>query len=211
VYYYNGASFQFVASGSNGTISPPTTQARVRLQVIEESGNVRVQIFIDTDMDGKWDITNEWLSTIGVGSSGNVGINGYRNAIADDFKYFNGTLYLADRPVIGTSVRLLGRATPNTIYQGVCSLGRSTGIPLAANRAIPVDFDPLFQVSVSTPAVFQFAGLTTSSGDFTLNFNIPNVPQLNGITVWSSAVTLTTTPFGFVDITPDVEINFTNV
>lgn len=209
VYYYNGASFQFVATGSNGAISPPTLQARVRLQVIEEpsTSNVRVQIFIDTDMNGKWDITNEWLSTLGIGSSGKVGINGYRNAIADDFKYFNSTLYLADRPTIGSSVRLLGRASPNAPYQGVCSLGNTTGIPLSASRAIPVDYDPLLILSLSTPPVFAFSGITSASGDYTLTFNIPNLNQLVGLTVWGSAFTFNPSPFGFVDIAPDVQID----
>jgi hypothetical protein len=207
VYFYNGASFQFVASGSNGAITPPTLQARVRLQVIEEGANVRVQIFIDTDMDGKWNITNEWMSTLGIGTSGMVGINGYRNAIADDFKYFNGTLYLADRPVIGTAARLLGRGTPNTPFQGVCSLGNSTGIPLSASRAIPVDLDPLLILSLSTPTVFAFSGITSATGDFTMTFNIPALASLSGLTVWGSAFTFSTAPFGFIDIMPDTEIN----
>jgi len=205
-YFYNGSSFSPVATSPSyyADISPPTKRARVRLQVIEESTDVRVQLFLDTDVDGKWDATREWRSTYGIGSTGKIGICGYRNAIADDLKYFNATLYLADPPKVGNFARLIGRGLPNETYVGACSFGHS-GFPVGPGHVVPLDLDPLFWTSLATPVIFQnFVGITSATGGFTMSLNIPPIPQLAGITIWSSAAVITAN--GFQEIAPDVEI-----
>jgi len=200
VYYQGGGNVM------TGTISPVTKAARARLQVIEEAAAVRVQVFIDTDLDGLWDIVRSSTTTSGTGTSGGVGINGARSALADDLKYFNATLYLNGTPKIGTSVTLNGRGIPNEPYVGACSFG-NTGFPIGAGRTVPLDLDSLFWASLATPSIFQnFLGLTSASGDFTMTLNIPPIPQLAGITIWTSAVTVTVA--GFQEIAPDVEITF---
>lgn len=200
--YYQGGGSAFMS----GAISPVTTVARARMQVFEEGSSVRVQVFIDTNMDGLWDITKSALTSNGIGATGGVGINGARSARADDLKYFNAILYLNGTPKVGTSVTLKGRASINQPYIGACSLGHA-GTPLGAGRAIPLDLDGLFWASLSNPAVFSnFIGLTDMKGDFTMTLNIPAIPQLVGLTVWSTAVTATIQ--GIIDIAPDVQITF---
>jgi hypothetical protein len=207
VYYYNGASHTFVAAGSNGTIAPPALRVRARLQVIEEAPNVRVQIFLDTNLDGTWEISREWLSLLGVGTAaGKIGVAGYQNAIADDLKYFNANLWLSGTPQVGMPVNLKGRATSGFGYLGACSLGHS-GIPLGDGRVIPLDLDALFLLSLTTPVIFSnFTGVVDANGDFTMTLNTPAVPELAGFTIWSSAITFT--PNGVIEIAPDVQITF---
>jgi len=207
VYYYNGASFQFLVAGSNGAITPPSLGVRARLQVIEEAANVRVQVFLDTNLDGNWDITREFLTALGFGTAaGKIGVNGYQNAIADDLKYFNANLYLAGTPQVGMPVNLNGRGTSGFGYVGACSLGHS-GIPLGDGRVIPLDLDALLLLSLSTPAIFtNFSGTVDANGNFVMTLNTPPVPQLAGFTIWSSAVTFT--PNGIIEIAPDVQITF---
>ncbi len=198
VYYQGGSSVM------SGSISPITTMARARMQVFEEASSVRVQIFIDTDMDGLWDITRSALTSSGVASSGGVGINGSQTVMADDLKFFNAILYLNGTPKIGTSVQIKGRASINLPYIGACSFSNAA-TPLGAGRAFPLVVDNLFWMSISTPTIFSgFQGLTDMNGDFTMTLNIPAIPQLVGMTIWSAAVT--NTLMGIVDISPDVQI-----
>jgi hypothetical protein len=179
----------------------------VRLQVIEQAANTRVQAFIDTNVDGLWDITRDVTTAFGFGTvAGKIGANGYQSAIADELKYFNANLYLAGTPNVGLPVNLNGRGTSGYGYVGACSLGHS-GIPLGDGRFIPLDFDPLLLLSLSTPAIFSnFSGVVDANGDFVMTLNTPPVPQLAGITIWSSAITYT--PNGIIEIAPDVQITF---
>jgi hypothetical protein len=204
VYWYNGTSFQ--STGLTAAGLAPSTAIRTRLQVIEQTGGVLLQLFLDTNVDGKWDIVRSGVTTLGIGSSGRIGINGARGVIADDFKYFDATLYLDGSPSVGNPVNLKGRGTAGLGYVGACSLGHS-GIPIGNGRSIPLDFDNLTLLSLTLPAVFQnFQGTTDANGDFTMTLNTPAVPALAGFTIWSSAVTFDQT--GVREIAPDVEITF---
>jgi hypothetical protein len=208
---YNGFDYYFVYyQGGSSVMSgamPETKKARVRLQVVDEGANVNVQVYIDTDMDGLWNVVASRTSTNGLGVKGGVGINGSQSVMADDFKFFNATLYLAGTPKVGTSVNLKGRASANQPYVGGCSFGH-TGTPLTPSQAIPIDLDNLFALSITNPVIFgNFLGLTDGNGDFTMTLNIPAIPQLAGITIWSTAVTATVQ--GIMEIAPDVEITFT--
>jgi len=204
VYWYNGASF--LSTGLSAAGLPPSTAIRTRLQVIEETGGVRLQMFLDTNVDGKWDIVRSAVTTQGIGSSGRIGINGARGVIADDLKYFDATLYLDGTPAVGNPVNLKGRGTAGLGYVGACSLGHS-GIPIGGGRSIPLDLDSLLLLSLSLPSVFQnFQGTTDANGDFTMTLNTPAAPQLAGFTIWSSAVTFDQS--GVREIAPDVEITF---
>jgi hypothetical protein len=208
---YNGFDYYFVyyQGGSSvmaGTISE-TKRARARLLVVDEGSTVTVQVYIDTDLDGLWDVTASRTTTNGFNVTGGIGINGSQSVMADNLKFFNATLYLAGTPKVGTAVSLKGRATANEPYVGACSFGH-TGTPLSPTRAIPLDLDSLFALSISNPAIFSgFIGLTDGQGDFTMTLNIPAVPQLAGLTIWAGAVTATV--HGIIDIAPDVQITFT--
>jgi hypothetical protein len=203
VYYQGGSNVM------TGTISPVTKSARARLQVIEDAAGVRVQVYIDTDLDGLWDIVKSTTTTNGKGVSGGIGINGARSALADDLKYFNATLYLNGTPKIGTAVTLPGRGSPNHGYIGACSFGHS-GFPVVGGRSVPLSLEPLLFVTLGNalPMIFQsLQGRTDAQGDFTMSVAIPPVPALVGFTIWASAVTLS--PTGIAEIAPDTEITFT--
>jgi len=206
-YFHAGGSWK--SFGINGSINPPVMKARVRLQVIDGPTDVQVQVYIDTDMDGKWDITRTATTPNGHQTPGKMGINGYRNAIADDLKFFNATLYLQGTPKIGTTVTLPGRGTPKYGYIGACSFGNS-GFGIGAGKSIPLSLEPLFFLTLSNilPSIFQsFQGRTDTQGDFTMSLAIPQVPGLVGITIWASAVTIS--PTGIAEVAPDTEITFT--
>ncbi|MBN2489341.1 MAG: hypothetical protein JXQ29_00630 [Planctomycetes bacterium] len=204
-YYYDGVSMK--GMGLSSPISPPTKQARVRLQVLDQGASVLFQVFIDTDLDGKWNITNSTTTTTyGLGQSGLIGINGYQNAIADDLKFFDACLWLTATPQIGTLVKLAGRGQGGLNYQGACSFA-NTGISLGSGRKAPLALDSLFFLSLSSPGIFQnFSGTTAVSGDFTMGIKIPSLPALAGLTIYTSAITYNR--LGVAEICPDVEVTF---
>jgi phage tail protein X len=205
VYFYDGSGWKSVGIAANNVGN--FTQVRVRLQVIEQTSSVLVQMYLDTDMDGMWDIVKSANTTYGTGTSGQIGINGYRSAIVDDLKFFNATLYLSGTPRIGSAVTLPGRGSPNLQYVGACSFS-NPGFNLLG-RTIPLGLDPLLFLSFSVPAIFtNFQGSTDANGDFAMTLHIPGSPLLVGLTIWSSAVTLD--PQGrLVEVAPDTEITFT--
>jgi len=202
--YHQGTSGSAII---NGSISPPAKAARARMQLVDEPGLVRIHVFIDTDLDGRWDITQTATTTRGLGIAGGIGINGARSAQADNLEFYNATLYLPGAPRIGTPVGLKGRGGLNLVYIGACSFG-NLGVPIGANRKIPLDVDTLFGASQTLPQIFQnFVGLTdVKTGDFTLTVVVPPVPALVGGTIYASAVTADRT--GILEIAPDVEITF---
>lgn len=202
-YFYNGTSMSSV--GLTGSISPPAKQVRVRMQVVDQGTSALVEIFLDTNLDGKWDIARSTsYSTYGVGQRGAIGINGYQNAIADNLKYFDGCLWRTGTPKVGTLVKFAGRSAIGLNYQGACSFGNAA-IPVGSGRVVPLAPDTLFFTSLTTPAIFQnFAGTTSASGDFTMGINIPNLPALVGVTSYTSAITYDA--LGIAEICPDVEV-----
>lgn len=202
--YYNGSAF-----GINfQDINPPTTAARVRIQAVDEvgSGNTRVNVYVDTDLDGLWNYTAETTTTLGYGTVGRIGIAGYGGAIADDLEYFPATLRGGALPTIGTSMPIYGRGSNNVLYLAAASLGH-TGFSAGGGVWVPLDLDLMFDLSVNTPSIFQnFFGFTAPDGTFTLTLNIPNLPQLVGGTIWVGAVTTTGT--SVLEVAPEVQVTF---
>ena len=165
---------------------------------------MRVNMSIDTNLDGLWDLTGEAVTTLGMGTSGTVGICGYQNAMADDLRYFAGTLNAGAPPVIGTSVALNGRGTLNLLYGGGCSAGHA-GFVIPGGRIVPLDVDPLFLFSFMTPSIFQnFSGITAVDGSFTMTLNIPSIPSIVGATVWVAAVTFD--GMSYPEVTQDLQL-----
>ncbi len=205
VYYYNGASFS-AAGITSVALAVPTTAARVRLQAADEGGVVHLNMYIDTDLDGLWDVTAEGTTTLGFGIPGRPGVTGYRNARLDEFKYFAGTLRATALPTIGTSLAFAGSGTPNQVFLCASSLGHA-GIPLGGGAVVPLDLDPIFFFSLQTPAIFQnYSGVTAADGAFAPVLNIPNDPILVGLTLWTSGVTFD--GFGYPNVFPDVQTTF---
>lgn len=207
LYYYNGSSFGSIGLGSM-PISPPSKQTRVRLQVIDQGPSVLVQVYLDTDNDGKWDITNSTTTANLLGQGGLIGANGYRNGIVDNLKYFDVPLWLSGTPSVGTSVKIPGRGTPNDGYVGACSFSRGP-IQIDATRAVPLGLDPLFFTTFpNAPAgtFVNFLGFCDTQGDFTMGLNIPALAALVGQTIYTSGVTYGRA--GITGVCPDVEVTF---
>ena len=208
VYYWNGASWQsFGLSGI--AISPPTQLARARLTVVEQASSVLVQIAVDSNYDGTWDITGQATTTIGLGSSGKVGICAYKSSLADQLEVFNIPLF---QPTPGpvaipsTGNPINGRSVPGAIFQGVFSTANTNPFPIGGGWFLPVDWDWLFTLSLLDPNLFPgFVGVVDPNGDFSMSFDVPNVPALSGITIFATAVTFSTTLDG---VGPDVPITF---
>jgi hypothetical protein len=199
--WYDGVNFNQLAGAA---INPPATGAVVRLQTMDEGANTRVQAWLDVNFDATWDVSADVSTPFGVGLLGGIGLNASGDPIVQQIAWFNATLRLLDRPVIGTSVRLHGRSQPGLIYQGACSL-TSGNIPIGGGRNVPLAVDPLFLLSLSTPAIFQdFAGVVADSGDFTMRINLPFIPALAGVLVRAAAVTYNAG--GIQEITPDLQI-----
>lgn len=191
-YYYDGT--RYASTGISALqITPASRAVRVRLQVCDQpapSTSVDLHVYLDTDNDGVWDITQSAMTTLGYGTAGQIGLNGYRSSLADDLQYYGGTLK-ADGPArIGNAVNYDGCGASNTFYAGVCSLG-NRGFPIGANRAIPVNADGMFFLTAQNfaPAIFSnFQGLTNADGTFRLTINIPNTSAIVGVRYWTSAV-----------------------
>jgi len=199
--WYDGANFNQLAGAA---ITPPITGAVVRLQVLDEGTNRRVQAWLDTNFDAAWDISVDVPTLFGAGSTGGIGLNANGDPIVQQIAWFNATLYALDRPVIGTTVRLQGRTQPGLVYQGACSLN-SGNISLGGGRNLPLAADDLFFLSLSTPAIFQdFAGGAGANGDFTMRLNLPAIQALVGLRIRAAA--LTYNAGGVQEITPDVQI-----
>lgn len=205
--YYHSPGF-----GSVGIpfydITPTSKQTRVRLQVVDQGAMVLVQVWLDTDNDGKWDHAASAMTANHFGKAGRIGVNGYRNAIVDDLRFFDVPLWLAGPAQIGTTVAMPGRGTANHGYVGACSLSRGA-IPIGGGRAVPLAADPLFFTTFPSapPSVFSsFQGFCDPLGDFAMGLAIPKAAGLVGATIYASGVTYDRT--GITGICPDVEVTF---
>ncbi len=202
VYYYNGSGFNSIGIAS--LAMNPTVAARVRLQVKEVTGGVRVDLFIDADLNGTWDYTATTTTTFGIGTLGNVGATVYRSSLIDELRYFGSTMTLGGTPTIGTSVPLQGYGLPNYTYIGAMSLGHG-GIPAPGGHVVPLDPDAVFFLSLDFPLVFQnFIGLAGADGSFTMTLNIPPDPTIVGLTLFASAVMWDGVQV--VEVTPDTQV-----
>ena len=121
-------------------------------------------------------------------------------------------LELVGIPQIGTTVNLSVSdwAHPGNKYVLAMSLGTSPGIPLGDGRIIPLNPDIIFLLSLQAG---QLIGLRNNinflnaQGQGTTYWDIPNVPELAGITVYSAAVVIDhTLPAPFVSISNAVPI-----
>lgn len=104
-------------------------------------------------------------------------------------------------PNVGRTINftLFDPLRANLTYVLAMSFGNASGIPLGDGRVIPLNYDPLFSLSVQYPSLI---GLTNSVGTLDTQgrgrsqWTIPNVPQLAGVTVYVAFITLDATlPF----------------
>ena len=190
VYYYDGTRFTGIGVGG-GNISPPSLRARVRMQAIDIGGTTRVDIGIDADMDGVFEILRSGTTTRATGQSGEIGVNGYRNAIVDDLSWYNRALVVDSLPTVGsTGNTLTGSAGPGDGFVVGMSASATSGFP-ALGVNVPIDFDPLLATIIGNPAFFPgLIGVANPQGQFTATYDLPNLPSLSGATLYACTLTI---------------------
>jgi hypothetical protein len=118
----------------------------------------------------------------------------------DNFAFFDAVLVAqpGTQARIGSSYQMTLQApvTQPTPYFGIASQ-TAGAFPLDGSRAIPLGFDPLFNVSLTLGGVLGLFGSTNASGTGSPQFNIPNMASLVGLRIFVSAFTLDLAqPFG---------------
>jgi hypothetical protein len=175
---------------------PTSTAAIVRMIVKDRTSWQQ----IDLDQDGRFDLAGAArpFAAATTLNQGRVGLNGYRVAEMDNFKFFDGVVMAdpATQPKINTTYRITFRAPlvggGPTPFIGLLSGGKA-GIPLDPGRAIPLTLDVLLSLSLS---MGLNGVLTTANPDGVMSLPLPNDPSLVGIVVYASAFTLDATqPF----------------
>ncbi len=123
------------------------------------------------------------------------------------------TLSLSAPPTIGTikSINLSSPADPNAGFVCAVSMGSTPGIALPDLRVIPLNADSLLFMSL-TPANGVLANniaTLSSAGTALVNFTIPNLPSLIGLTVQAAFVVAAPgTTTGISTISPALPITF---
>lgn len=208
----NGWNYVYLYQRTTGK----TTQAplakfspSVIARMIVLDGSYTMQV--DFDKDGAYDQTILSAPITTMNSAGGTGLNVYRTAELDNFKYFDAILQPqgAAQPKIGTTFQmdLKTEGTQLTPWRIALSLGNK-GFPIGTRR-IPLDVDPVFNLSLALSGPLGLGGLTDSSGDATPGLVIPNQPVLIGLGVFAAAITLDgSKPEGIGYISNDLHIRF---
>lgn len=177
-------------------IAPPLTSVRVRLVVLNNTATMS----IDTDGNGTFDRVVPVKTLTAHAGPGLVGITGYTQAAAaanpseiDNFAYYAGVLVerAGSLPKVGTSYQMdfYAPVTQPTPFMGAASLTSGT-IPIGGNRGIPLAIDPLLTLSLSAGGALGLVGMTDATGKAAPTFNIPNIPSLVGLDIFTSVFAL---------------------
>ena len=115
-------------------------------------------------------------------------------------------------PRIGTTINfsVFDWAHPGNKYVLALSMGTSPGIPLGDGRVIPLNPDMLFLLSLQSGQLIglrDYVGFMNEQGQGTSYWDIPNIPELNGVTLYAAFVVLDhTLPIPFASISNAVPI-----
>ncbi len=113
---------------------------------------------------------------------------------------------------IGTTVNLsvFGLGYEGKKYVLAMSLGNSPGIPLRDGRVIPLNPDIIFLLSIQAGQLIglrEYVNFINAQGQGTTYWDIPNVPELAGITVYAAFVIIDhTLPIPFAAISNSVQL-----
>lgn len=77
-------------------------------------------------------------------------------------------------------------------YMLVLSFSANTGLPLGNGETLPIDFDPLTQITLdpANPIFVGSIGTVDAAGNATATLNVPPFPFLSGFTVYAGGMTL---------------------
>jgi hypothetical protein len=173
-------------SANSSAVNPATKRATVRFFTLDTD----LVCQVDINQDGSWDVIVNRTTAQNV-VAGKPGIHGLGGPHFDDFKYFNAVARIdpaSATPSPGNRVTVQLKGPANKLYQCAASFG-NRGFPLDAGRAVPLDLDNLFFLSVQNPVMFQsFNGRLDGNGDGKASVQIPNVPALSGQTLYVGMV-----------------------
>lgn len=101
---------------------------------------------------------------------------------------YGGFAFTAGTPRVGTRLPIVisARGFPNTYRLGAAAFSGFHGIPVDSRR-LPLDPDPLFFTSLNTFGVFLgYQGYLSATGQATAAINIPSLPALVGVSIYSA-------------------------
>ena len=174
------------SAGSGST--PGSATGTIRLLAIDS----RLVAHADTTGDGIWDLTLTQTTTVPV-KPGPVGLAAYTGPSMDDFELWDGVIMddaTNPKPAPGVEVKFNLRGFVNAPYQAASALANS-GIVLPDGRIIPLAVDNLFLTSVTNvlPTIFKnYQGVLDGNGDATIALDIPNIPVLKGMTIFTAFI-----------------------
>lgn len=122
------------------------------------------------------------------------------------------SLTISGKPKLSQTINfsLSSPTDPGKPYALALALGSKPGIPLGNNRIIPLNPDAVFFLSLQLPHTLGLnnsLGTLDSSGNGLVQWNIPNIPQIAGLTVWAAFVTVDSqAPSGIASISPAVPV-----
>jgi len=167
-----------------------TLQATCRLITLDG----QAWMYTDADQNGTFELTIGPKPLGTVLGPGLVGMTGYQTSEMDNFKYYDAVLkdQPGSTPRIGTTYTMQFRADrpAGTIFVCAASFSAAFGIPIDS-RFLPLDFDPLFILSFSSPGLLNLIGTLDGNGDGFPNLVIPNLPYLVGTSFYVAGFTFT--------------------
>lgn len=170
-------------------VIPGTVAAKCRMITLDN----QVWMYIDADQDGIFDVTIGPKPLTNILGSGLVGMCGYQTSEMDNFKFYDAVLKepTGVTPSIGTTYTMQFRAAQpqGTLFVCAASFSAGFGIPIDS-RILPLDFDPLFILSLNAAGLFNFVGGLDASGNGFPNIVIPNLAYLIGTSFYVGGFTL---------------------
>ena len=152
----------------------------------EDHTNNVEQIELDNAQAGTWKLTIKGTS---------IPYSNQTYSLVSSFPLVAGaTLTTSGTPRVGIqfTFNILDETAPSNTYILAMSL-TNTGIPLGDGRIIPLGLDPLLLLSIQSRyeiGLINSIGSLNPQGRSTVQWTIPNVPQLAGISVYTAFVVI---------------------
>ena len=126
-------------------------------------------------------------------------------------------LAMAGAPQIGNTVQFLvsDPVAANQFYIFMFSLGNSTGFSLGGGRTVPLDPDGVFFTSLQFPIALGLTnsiGILNTAGNGIVTWGVPNMPTLNGLTMYAAFVSVDLSQLGkraYISISNPVQFTIT--
>ena len=122
-------------------------------------------------------------------------------------------LTVTGTPAIGSVIQLNLTDVPNRPFVLALSAANTPGIPVSPTLTVPLSWDNVFNVSLSTPGLFGLStntGVLGASGTGTVFWTIPNIASLVGVRLYAAFVTLDSATLGVLNVSNALSVTFVN-